>query len=208
MSFGHHWPVAMPRYAQMGTAAGNRIETRCGSSSKTTPAQRPSAPLPPNSPTTKTSPPTASESALLRAVAPTRDRVTDRDGQCASRHRSWHVVAPPPATSLTAMTRQRQSRGPCTPHNGGTVTKRLRLAELPERGPRVTRSPNASQPFNEAAFDRADPQGRNLFVTTNHVTEVIESGSVMPWTRWVIVRISVRQHRDVSCRRSCRQLDK
>jgi hypothetical protein len=46
-----------------------------------------------------------------------------------------------------------------TPHGGDTVARRNRLAEPPQRGPRVEHS-NASteQPFNEAAFDPHDQQ--------------------------------------------------
>lgn len=46
------------------------------------------------------------------------------------------------------------------------VTERLRLAELPERGPRIAHHSSTGQPYNEAAFDRHDSQIRDLFA--NH----------------------------------------
>ncbi|WP_245568773.1 replication-relaxation family protein [Nocardia concava] len=51
-----------------------------------------------------------------------------------------------------------------TTDTSDAVTERLRLAELPERGPHITHHPSTGQPYNEAAFDHADPQIRDLFV--------------------------------------------
>lgn len=45
-----------------------------------------------------------------------------------------------------------------TADSGTTVTKRLPLACLPERGPRIARHASAEQPYNEAAFEHDDPQ--------------------------------------------------
>ncbi|ATL69814.1 hypothetical protein CRH09_30250 [Nocardia terpenica] len=51
-----------------------------------------------------------------------------------------------------------------TGESGDTVTERLRLAELPERGPRIPHHSSGGQPYNEAAFDHYDRQVRDLFV--------------------------------------------
>ncbi|MFD7841637.1 replication-relaxation family protein [Nocardia sp. NPDC059764] len=50
--------------------------------------------------------------------------------------------------------------------NGGgdTVTERLRLTELPERGPQIPHHSSGVQPYNEAAFDHYDPQVHDLFI--------------------------------------------
>ncbi|WP_024800172.1 replication-relaxation family protein [Nocardia sp. BMG51109] len=45
---------------------------------------------------------------------------------------------------------------------GGAVTERLPLADLPERGPRITHHTSVEHPYNEAAFDHHDPQIQNL----------------------------------------------
>ncbi|WP_225725641.1 MULTISPECIES: replication-relaxation family protein [unclassified Nocardia] len=50
------------------------------------------------------------------------------------------------------------------PGNDDRETERLRLAELPERGPRITHHCSAGQPYNEAAFDHDDPVVRDMFV--------------------------------------------
>ncbi|WP_280332350.1 replication-relaxation family protein [Nocardia wallacei] len=46
--------------------------------------------------------------------------------------------------------------------DSGDAPERLRLADLPERGPRITHHASAELPYNEAAFDRDDPLIRNL----------------------------------------------
>jgi hypothetical protein len=49
-----------------------------------------------------------------------------------------------------------------TPDSGDAVTRRLRLADLPERGPRITHHTSTEQPYTEAAFNHDDPQIQNL----------------------------------------------
>ncbi|RMI33589.1 replication-relaxation family protein [Nocardia stercoris] len=44
-----------------------------------------------------------------------------------------------------------------TTGNGGAVTHRLRLADLPERGPRIGHHASAELPYNEAAFSHHEP---------------------------------------------------
>ena len=49
--------------------------------------------------------------------------------------------------------------GQWTPHGSDMVSRRYRLAELPERGPRIEHSATiAEQPFTEAAFDLLAPE--------------------------------------------------
>ncbi|MFI6868970.1 replication-relaxation family protein [Nocardia sp. NPDC050406] len=50
-----------------------------------------------------------------------------------------------------------------TDASGDIVTDRLRLADLPERGPQVTHHSHIGQPYNEAAFDYHAPGIRSLF---------------------------------------------
>ena len=50
-----------------------------------------------------------------------------------------------------------------TAGSGDAVPERLRLAELPERGPRIAHHPSTGLPYTEAAFGRDDPGIRNLF---------------------------------------------
>ncbi|WP_084523508.1 replication-relaxation family protein [Nocardia inohanensis] len=52
-----------------------------------------------------------------------------------------------------------------TASNSDTATERLRLAELPERGPRISHHTSTGQPYNEAAFDHDDPTVRDRFLT-------------------------------------------
>ncbi len=49
-----------------------------------------------------------------------------------------------------------------TPERGDAVPEQLRLADLPERGPRIAHHTSTEQPCNEAAFDHDDPQIQNL----------------------------------------------
>ena len=49
-----------------------------------------------------------------------------------------------------------------TADSDSAVTERRRLADLPERGPRIVHRASAEQPFNEAAFGHHDPQIQNL----------------------------------------------
>ncbi|WP_245714028.1 replication-relaxation family protein [Nocardia vaccinii] len=50
-----------------------------------------------------------------------------------------------------------------TAERGDALTQRVRLADLPERGPRIAHHTSAEQlPYNEAAFEHADPQIQNL----------------------------------------------
>ncbi|AYF78117.1 hypothetical protein D7D52_34655 [Nocardia yunnanensis] len=62
-----------------------------------------------------------------------------------------------------------------TAGNSNTATERLRLAELPKRGPHIAHHSSAGQPYNEASFDRHDPHIRDLFA--NHPQS---SGSSRP----------------------------
>ncbi|MGW5107522.1 replication-relaxation family protein [Nocardia sp. NPDC004123] len=43
------------------------------------------------------------------------------------------------------------------------ITERVRLADLPERGPRIDHRPSVIQPYNEAAFEIGDSQINALF---------------------------------------------
>ncbi len=52
-----------------------------------------------------------------------------------------------------------------TTRSGDIVTERLRLADLPERGPRIAHRSSVIQPYNEAAFELNDPQVHDLFRT-------------------------------------------
>ncbi|QOW32997.1 replication-relaxation family protein [Nocardia seriolae] len=52
-----------------------------------------------------------------------------------------------------------------TAEDGDTVTERLRLTDLPERGPCIAHHADPGQPYTEAAFDHYDPQVRDLFDT-------------------------------------------
>ncbi|MEC3916235.1 replication-relaxation family protein [Nocardia sp. CDC160] len=49
-----------------------------------------------------------------------------------------------------------------TPHIGDADTGRLRLADLPERGPRILHHASTPQPYAEAAFDHFDPTIQDL----------------------------------------------
>ncbi|MFI6776114.1 hypothetical protein [Nocardia sp. NPDC050412] len=49
-----------------------------------------------------------------------------------------------------------------TAKNCDAVPQRLRLADLPERSPRIAHYTSAEQPYNEAAFDHDDPPIQNL----------------------------------------------
>lgn len=53
-------------------------------------------------------------------------------------------------------------RGLWTADGGDAVPERLRLADLPERGPRIAYHTSTEQPCNEAAFDHDDPEIQNL----------------------------------------------
>ncbi len=48
---------------------------------------------------------------------------------------------------------------PWTPHSE-TVTQRVHLADLPERGPRIAHRTDTRQPYNEAAFDANNRHAR------------------------------------------------
>ncbi|MCP2321443.1 hypothetical protein APR12_006835 [Nocardia amikacinitolerans] len=50
-----------------------------------------------------------------------------------------------------------------TADSGDLVTERLRLADLPERGPQIAHRPSAIQPYNGAAFALDDSQVHDLF---------------------------------------------
>jgi hypothetical protein len=49
-----------------------------------------------------------------------------------------------------------------TADKGAAATQRLRLAELPERGPRIAHHSSGEQPYNEATFDHDAPQIQDL----------------------------------------------
>ncbi|MBY8855425.1 hypothetical protein K7711_02945 [Nocardia sp. CA2R105] len=49
-----------------------------------------------------------------------------------------------------------------TAESGDAVTQRLRLADLPERGPCIAHHTSAEQPYNEAAFEHYAPQIQDL----------------------------------------------
>jgi len=50
-----------------------------------------------------------------------------------------------------------------TVESGDALAQRVRLADLPERGPRIAHHTSAEQlPYNEAAFDHDDPRIQNL----------------------------------------------
>ncbi|WP_198347646.1 replication-relaxation family protein [Nocardia terrae] len=51
---------------------------------------------------------------------------------------------------------------------GDTVTERLRLTELPERGPRIPHHSSGGQPYNEAAFDHYDPRSTTYSSPLSH----------------------------------------
>ncbi|MGW5229381.1 replication-relaxation family protein [Nocardia niigatensis] len=73
------------------------------------------------------------------------------------------------ATTARDLTDAHDPAGPVwalwTPQCGDAVTERFPLAELPERGPRITHRPSTGQPYNEAAFDHYDSEVRDLFST-------------------------------------------
>ncbi|WP_274521164.1 replication-relaxation family protein [Nocardia seriolae] len=75
------------------------------------------------------------------------------------------------ATSTRDFTDRNGPAGPLwavlTTRNGDTTTERLRLADLPERGPRVTHNVSTGQPYTEAACDHDDPLVRDLFSANN-----------------------------------------
>nr|WP_227463138.1 MULTISPECIES: replication-relaxation family protein [Nocardia] len=63
-----------------------------------------------------------------------------------------------------------------TTDRGDAVTQRLRLADLPERGPRIAHHTSAEQPYNEAAFDHDDPR----------IQDLLYPDQTRPRTRWSI----------------------
>ncbi|MGF6889606.1 hypothetical protein ABIA39_009057 [Nocardia sp. GAS34] len=67
------------------------------------------------------------------------------------------------ATTSRDLTHPHGPAGPVwalwTPKNADAATRRVRLADLPERGPSIAHHASAEQlPYSEAAFDRDDPQ--------------------------------------------------
>ncbi|MFB8008315.1 replication-relaxation family protein [Nocardia sp. NPDC056000] len=81
------------------------------------------------------------------------------------------------ATTARDLTADYDPAGPVwallTTGNGNTVAKRLRLAELPQRGPHIAHHSSTGQRYNEAAFDRHDLQIRDLFA--NHLQSTSSS---------------------------------
>ncbi|MFI1916115.1 replication-relaxation family protein [Nocardia sp. NPDC020380] len=67
-----------------------------------------------------------------------------------------------------------------TATNGDTITERLPLADLPERGPRIIHHPSLINPCNEADFDHYDPTVYDLFITNQRQPDTPHPAPIAP----------------------------
>lgn len=111
-------------------------------------------------------PPTDSESCSSRCTPARRETELHTALRHTLTKRDPDLVI---ATTARDLTHPDGPAGPVwallTATNSDIATERLRLVELPERGPRISHHASTGQPYNEAAFDHDDPTIRDRFLT-------------------------------------------